>query len=147
MFDAFALPRLGAGLTGQRSGPEAPGFFAGVLIVGGDETTRALIAAGGAGDHEVADSERSRGAVVVQMPIGHFGFPEQLAVEAVEGDHVGVVGEHEDAVACPGDPAVEAEGGVASDASGASALIVPNLAAGAGIERPAFVGARDVHDA
>ncbi len=69
------------------------------LIEGGDESAHALIAARGAGDDQIADDERRGGAVVVLMPVGHLGFPEQLAVEAVQRDHVRVVGQHEDAIA------------------------------------------------
>ena len=101
MLDVFALPCFRAGLAGLGHGPEAPDFLAGRLIVRRDEAAHAFVAAGGAGDHQIADGERRGRAVVVLMPVRHFGFPQQLAVEAVQRDHVGVVGEHEHAIAGP----------------------------------------------
>ena len=46
-----------------------------------------------------------------------------------------------------GDAAIDAAGGIAGEAAGARALEMPDLAARAGVERVAFVGAGDVHDA
>ena len=46
MLDGVAFPGFGAGLAGRGNGPEAPDFFAGGLIVGGEESAHAFFAAG-----------------------------------------------------------------------------------------------------
>ena len=81
------------------------------------------------------------------MPVGDLGVPEQLTGGAVQGDEVGVIGFEENAVAGQGYPAVGAAGRIAGHPSGAGTLVVPDLAAGAGIQRVALVGAGDIHDA
>ena len=43
-----------------------------------------LLAARGSGDHQIPDHQRRRSGVVVLVPIRHFGFPQQLAGEAIE---------------------------------------------------------------
>ena len=89
-----------------------------------------------------------RGAVIL-VGVGHFGVPDELAGVAMESDEVGVVGDHEDAIAEDGDAAIDAGDGVTcgDEIFGARAGVVPDLAAGASVEREAFVGAGDVHDA
>ena len=134
-------------LARPRHGPEAPDFLAGGLIECGDEAAHAFIAARRAGDDEVSDGQRRAGRVVVLAPVGHLGFPQQRAGEAVQRDEVRVVGDHEHAVAGDGDAAVDAAGRVADQALGARTLVVPDLAAAAGIERVALVGAGDIHHA
>ena len=81
------------------------------------------------------------------MPIRHFGFPQQLAIGAAERDHVGVVGEHEHAIAGHGDAAIESARRIPGDAASPFTLVAPDDAAGAGVERPAFVRGRHVHHA
>ena len=147
MLDVFALPGFRAGLAGQRHGPESPDFLAGGLIERGDETANAFVATRRSRDNQIADGERRGCPVVVLVPIRHFGFPQQLAIGAAERDHVGVVGEHEHAIAGDGDAAIESARGVSGDAARSVALIVPDDAAGAGVERPAFVRLRHVHHA
>ena len=96
---------------------------------------------------EIADDERRAGRVVVLAPVGHLRFPEQRAGDAIERDEVRVIGDHEHAIAGDGDAAVGAAGGVADQALGSRPLVVPDLAAAAGVERVALVGAGDVHHA
>ena len=125
----------------------APDLFAGGLIVGGEESSHALFAAGGAGDDEVFDSQHGAGGVVVLAVVGHLGVPENRAGEAVEGDQVGVVCLHEDAVAGHRDAAVIAGGaGVADEALRGGARELPELGSRTGVERDDGVGVGDVHD-
>ena len=63
--------------------------------------------------------ERRAGRVVVLAPVGHLGFPEQRAGEAIERDDVRVIGDHEHAVAGDADAAVDAARGVADETLGA----------------------------
>ena len=145
MLDVLAFPGFRVGLAGQRHGPESPDFLAGGLIERRDEAANALVAARRSRNHQVADGERRGCPVVVLVPIRHFGFPQQLAIGAAERDHVGVVGEHEHAIACDCDAAIESARGVAGDALRPFTPVAPDDAAGAGIERPAFVRLRHVH--
>ena len=147
MLDVFALPGFRAGLAGQRHGPESPDFLAGGLIERGDEAANTFVATRRSRDHQVADGERRGCPVVVEVPIRHFGFPQQLAIGPAERDHVGVVGEHEHAIAGHRDTAIESAGGVPGDAASPFTPVAPDNAARAGVERPAFVRARHVHHA
>ena len=97
-------PRAGTAQKRQTSLPVR-------LIVGGHESAHALVAAGDARDDQVADDHRRTGGVVVLVPVGHLGFPEQRARGAVEGDEVRVVGGHEHAIAGDGHAAVDAARG------------------------------------
>ena len=54
MLGLFALPGFGARFAGIRHRPEAPHFLAGRRVIGGDESAHAFVAAGGAGDHQIA---------------------------------------------------------------------------------------------
>src|SRR3984957_814184 len=149
MIDGSADPSFGAGLTGSGDGPEAPDAFAGGGFVGGEEAADAFVAAGDTGNYQIADSERGLGGAVILMIVDHFGVPDELAGVAVKGDEMGVVCDHEDAIAEDGDAAIDAGDGVTGgdEIFGAGAGVVPELAAGAGVEGEAFVGAGDVHDA
>ena len=75
--------------------------------------------------------------------VGHLGIPKQFAGEAIEGDHVRVVGRHEDALLRHRRAAIDFAGQFLGD----GALIVPDLAARAGVQCVALVGRRDIHDA
>ena len=143
----FALPGFRARLARVGYGPETPEFLAGSLIVGGDKSANAFVAPGRAGDHHVSYSERRGGSVVVLMPIRHFGFPQQFAVDAAEGHDMRVIGQHEQAVSIHRHAPIESDGGVAGKPLGAGPLIVLELASAAGIEREHFIGARNIHDA
>ena len=101
MLDACALPGLRFRLARQRHRPEAPDFFAGGLIVGGDETARAAFAASRTGHDQIADGERRRRGEVVLLGVRHLGVPELLAREPVQRQDVGVTAHHEHAVARP----------------------------------------------
>src|SRR5580765_918860 len=58
-----------------------------------------------------------------------------------------IIGDHEYVVAGHGHSAVDSSRRGSANAPRATTLIVPDRPAGAGVERPAFVGTRDVHDA
>src|SRR5580693_3691729 len=112
MIDGGADPSFGAGLTGSGDGPEAPDAFAGGGFVGGEEAADAFVAAGDTGNYQIADSERGLGGAVILMVVDHFGVPDELAGVAVKGDEMGVVCDHEDAIAEDGDAAIDAGDGV-----------------------------------
>ena len=111
------------------------------------EAAHALVAAGDARNHQVAHRHRRAGGVVVLVPVGHLGFPEQRARGAVEGDEMGVVGRHEQAIAGHGHAAIDAARRHADQAARARPAVVPDLAAAAGVERVEVVGGGDVHHA
>ena len=147
MFDVFPFPGFRVGLAGQGHGPESPDFLAGGLIERRDEAADSFVAARRARNNQIADRERRGRPVIVLMPIRHFGFPQQLAIGAAQRDHVGVVGEHEHAIAGDCYTAIESTRGVSGDTARPVALVMPDDAAGACIERPAFVRLRRVHHA
>ena len=134
-------------LAALRHRPEAPDFLAGRLIECRQESPHALVAAGRAGDDEVADRQGSAGRVVVLAPVGHLGVPAQRAGHPVERDDVRVIRHHEDLVAGDRHAAIGAAGGVADEAFRARPLIPPDLPARARVERVALVRARHVHHA
>src|ERR1700684_2386601 len=141
MIDRGPDPSFGAGLAGSGDGPEAPDAFAGGGFVGGKKAADAFVAAGDSGDDEVANGEGSLGGAVILMVVDHFGVPDELAGVAMERDEMGVVGDHEDAIAEDGDAAIDAGDGVTGgdEIFCARAGVVPDLAAGAGVEREALV--------
>ena len=145
MRDALALPRLRRALARRRRGPEAPRFLPRLLVERRDEAAHAFVAARRAGDDQIAEGERRAGGVVVLMPVGHLRVPQQRAGEAVEADDVRMIGDHEHAIAGDRDAAIDAAGRVADEPLGARPLVVPDLAARAGVERVALVRARHVH--
>ena len=99
MFGQLTCPCFSARLSWIRHGPDLPNFLSRRGVIGGDESANAFVATRGAGDHEIADNKRCSRAVIVLLPVGHFGFPQQFAVEAVESDHVRIVRQHEEAIA------------------------------------------------
>src|SRR2546423_12058844 len=101
MLDRFALPGVVSALAKLGHGPKSPHFFPSGLIECRDESSRPLLASRGAGNYEIAHPQRSRGGIVVFAPVRHFGIPEHCAREAVEGDQMRVIGDHENAVTCP----------------------------------------------
>src|SRR5947209_14179376 len=138
MLDGRALPGLRTRLARQGNGPEAPDLFAGYGIPRGDEAPRALFASGSYRYDQVMGDQRGGGGVVDLEPVRHFGFPDQIAGEAIERNQVGVIGDHEQTVAQPCDAAIESAGRVADQAFGARPLKMPDLPAGPGVDRPAF---------
>ncbi len=60
---------------------------------------------------------------------------------------MGIVGDHEDAVAEHGYAAVDAARRIAREAFAAGPLVVPDFAAGSGVERPSGIHVGDVHHA
>ena len=79
------------------------------------------------------------------MPIRHLGIPKKLSRGSVQRNDVRVIGLHEYPLSRHGDSAVDAA--VSDEPSGAGTLIVPDLAASAGIQRVTLVRAADIHDA
>ena len=134
-------------LAGFGDGPESPDFLSRGLIERRQEAARTVLAAARAGHHQVAHGERRGRGEVVQMPVRHLGVPNQFAGEAVQRDQVGVVGGHEDTVARRGHAAIGAAHGGGRQAGGGLAAVMPDLAAGAGVQRITFVGHGNVHDA
>ena len=129
MIEAFALPRFRSRLAALRRRPPPPDFFACRLIERRDKPANALVSAGRAGDDEVADGERSARGVVVLMPVGHLGFPQQRTGVFVQRDEVRVVGDHEQAIAGDGGAAIDTAGRVAHETFCPRALVMPDLAA------------------
>ncbi len=143
VLDVLPLPRLRSGLARLGHGPEPPDLLAGLLIVRGDETVRAVLAARHAGDDEIARRERRRRGRVVLAPVVELGVPQQLAREPIERDDVRVVGDHEHAIAGDTGAAVRA---ALHHALRARPLVVPDPPAAARVERVALVGRRHIHD-
>ena len=63
----------------------------------------------------------------------------------IEGDDVRVIGHHEHAIAGNADAAIDASRGIANEPFGSRTLIVPDLAAAAGIEGVTLVRARAIY--
>ena len=79
--------------------------------------------------------------------VGHLGVPHQAAGQAIDGDDVSVVGDHEDLVAQDRHAAVGAGAGVAHHACGAGTLVAPDLTAMQRVDGMHFVDGADVHHA
>ena len=93
-------------------------------------------------DHVVADHDRRRGREVLALHAGDFLVPALLARRRVERDEV-VVGREEIQPV-----AVHADAAVADvDAAPGPPEVVPQLAAGARVDRPDVVGRGEVQDA
>ena len=144
MSDAFALPGFRPRLARFGDGPESPGFLAGGLIEGCDKSPGAMFAAANAANYQIAGSERSGSREITLAPIRHRGIPHQLAGEAIQRDHMRVIGLHEDAVAGDHGSPVHAGG---DHADRFAPLVMPDLPSRAGVERIAIIAAGDVHDA
>ncbi len=147
MIDRVALPCFRPGLAARRDGPESPDLLAGRLLVGRNESARALIPSGDACDHQIADDHRRAGAVVVLAPVGHLRLPQERAAGTIERDEMRVVGRHEDALAADCDAAIDASGRNTGQPTRARAPVVPDLAPTAGIECVEIVRRADVHQA
>src|SRR5438477_413155 len=80
------------------------------------------------------------------MPVRHLRIPYQCSGMAVERNHVRVIGHHEDAVAGDANPTIDTAGSIADQPLCTRPLVMPDFTSAAGIQRIAFVGARDVHD-
>src|SRR6266849_7318736 len=145
VIDVLALPGLRTRLAPFRYGPEPPQFLAAVLIEGGDEPVGAMFATGNSGDNEVAGGKRSRSGEVVLVPVRDLRVPEKIASKSIQRDDVGVIGLHENAAAGHSYAAVVS--GIANHTLCPGPLVMPELAAGPGIQRVALVGGRHVHDA
>ena len=147
MLDPFALPRLRSRLTPPWNGPETPRLLARGLIERGHESANALVAARAAGDHQGPHGQRSSRGVVILVPVRHLGFPEQRARGSIERDEMRVIGDHEHAISRNPNAPVDTARGVADQALGPRALIVPDLSPAARVEGVALVRARHVHHA
>src|SRR5215472_2877903 len=81
------------------------------------------------------------------MPVRHLGFPHELAGVAVDSEQMGVVGNHENAIATPCYATIESLRGIAYQALRARSLEMPDFPASSGVEGPAFIAAGHIHDA
>ena len=82
MLRLLALPGFGTGLTRRSARSRSARLPCPVVgVVRRDESAHTFVATGGSGDHQIADDERRGCPVVVLVPVRHFGFPQQLAVE------------------------------------------------------------------
>src|SRR5262249_20099034 len=76
MLDALALPAIGNRLARLGDSPEFPGFLTRGLVVGGQESARAVLAAADSGDHQVSDGQRSGGREIALLRIGGLYVPD-----------------------------------------------------------------------
>src|SRR6185295_4267095 len=84
----------------------APGLLPGHRVVGGDMAPDAILAAGDADDHLIADYQRGVGDAVPVGRIGHLDVPDALPGHAVEGEQPPIEGPHIDVGAVHADAAV-----------------------------------------
>jgi hypothetical protein len=77
----------------------------------------------------------------------HYHVPHQAAGQAIQGQQMGVIGNHEDFVVEDRDPAIDADRSIAHQARGRWARILPDLGSAQCVERIGLVIARDVHNA
>ena len=142
-----AFPALAALLARAGHHPEAPGALAGGGVEGVDEAADAVLGAGDADHDLVLDDERRRGGAVAFLVVVDHRVPHHRAGLHVEGQQVRVERVHVEAVAEHGEAAVDA---AAADvhALGQVADVAPDLAPGAGVDRPRrVVRPGDVHHA
>src|SRR5262245_14448799 len=66
---------------------------------------------------------------------------------AVERDDVRMISHYENAITCHAHATIDSTSSIADQPLGSRPLVMPDFAAGARVERIAFVGTRDVHDA
>ncbi len=77
-------PGFGARLARCGHRPYSPDFFASLLVIGGQETTRAVVAPRDAGDDQVVHNQRCGRPVVVFVPVDHLRFPTESAGVTVQ---------------------------------------------------------------
>ena len=147
MIDVLAIPGLRTRLARFRNGPESPNLLSRSSVKRRDKAAHAIVAARHSGQNQAAGDQRSGSGVVVLPPVRHLGVPQQRACGTIQRDQMRVIGDHEYAVAGHGHAAVHSSRRSSANAPRAAALIVPDRPAGAGVERPAFVGTGDIHDA
>ena len=145
MIDSRALPRFRKRLALLRHRPESPRFFSRRLVERRQESAHALIPAGDSRNHQIADHQRSRRRVVIQLPVRHHRIPQHRAREPVQRDEVRVIHHHEQPIARNRHSAVEPSAGISVQILRPIPQEVPNLPPRPRVERIAFVPARDVH--
>ena len=135
-------PGLNAGLAFARRGPPFPLQFA-VLGVEGLHKARIIqMVAADAGNDVIADDHGRDGRSVVELRVGQANLPTLLARSRVETHQVTVGRLKEQPVA------VHTHAAVADGAARVGwILIVPQLAAGAGIGGPNMIGRGEVENA
>ena len=146
-FDRAAAPGFPSGFALARNCPVAPRELAGGGLVSGQEPADAVVGARHAADDQVAGHQRRRGRAVVLRLVGHVDIPAKRAGEAVERDHVSVVGGEEYAVAQKRHAAVGALGGIRGDirAGRARPRVAPDFRAATRIQGADLIGAAHVH--
>ena len=96
-----SLPCIGhrPGVAGLGNGHELPCFFPGGGLIGSQESANPIVAAAYAGEDEIAHHQRRGGpAILSGRALVGVDVPQQGAVQTVESDQMGVVGEIEDPV-------------------------------------------------
>ena len=135
------------GSPGTGDGVEAPGALAGLRIVRIDEAADAGLAAAGSDQHFAANGERRERQAVAELVVLDLGGPTFDAALQVERDEVAVQGRDEELVVEDGGPAVDMTEADRLVVLGQRPAPLPELAAGADIERRRRVGRGHIHHA
>ena len=145
--DGRSLPRLKARIAVGRNGPVAPDAFAGGGFVRRKETADAPVAARDADHHHVFDHQRSHGSPVSLRFINHDDLPDRAARDTMQRDQVGVIGDQEDVLSENSHATVRPERWVGDQIRSPRARVMPDLVAGARVEREHLIRSCHVHDA
>ncbi len=147
MLERLADPGFGSRFSALRNRVEAPYPLARRRAIRIEKSARAFFSAGHADDQQIADRQRRRRRAVRVDVRAHLRFPEPLAGEAVEAEHVCVVGDHEDTIADDRRASIHADARLADDAAMTRLLVRPQRATRRRVNRLNLVPARDIHDA
>ncbi len=132
-------PGLAAALTGIGDRRETPDALARRRIVGVEEPSRRILAAGNADDHLAVDHERRERRGVADLVVGEHGVPEDAAGRAIEREQVRVERDHEQPMIEHAEAAIHRRLRAVGEIGGKIAPIGPERPACARIERPRVV--------
>ena len=114
---------------------------------GRHKTTNAVIGSSHADDDFVVDDERRDGAAVFARLVGNENVPEEIAISAIDGEQVSVVGDEEDFFVKDGNATIGAEFGIAIETGRLRARVFPKVGSGEGINGDDLIGCGEVQDA
>ena len=143
-----ALPGVGSGLASRGHGPETPRLLAGVHAIGRKKAADAFVAAGHAGDDEIADDERRHGAAVRRLRVfRQHDFPQQRAVHAADCERCALSVTRNTREPSTATPRLKPIAASPRRPGRARPREAPDLAPGRRVDRRHLIGRGDVHDA
>ena len=127
-------PGLVSGFTGTRNGVEAPNFFPGFGIVGGEKAADAVFAAGSSHNDFVFHDEWSQRHRITGLRLCNSDVPQRPAALCIDCDQSSIDGCHEQRVAEDCQPPIHA---AATGTRGLRRRVIesPENPAGSGVQR------------